>query len=242
MRAKPAWKQILAATRPSWADDEGEARDKKKDAKEQRDALTILRHGDALDAAGLDAALDVATQDGTFASPLVLTSGMLELPFDDRATLEATLALAAPFAASDKKLKELCETTRELLESPWLQKGSGGLDGFVTSLRDAFARSARGLAPGYLEAQSERVLLEQRRHQTRVLLGETWVRGTFAPAGGEASIPIYLSEAAAKQLPMFTRFRARVVAELRLQLDQYETSASALRCVALARVVGPPRR
>jgi hypothetical protein len=239
-RAKPAWKKLLVSAKPS--DEEGASRDKSKAAKDQRDIVSILSHGEALDAQGLDVAHDAAIEDGTFAPPIVLVAGEVVLPFDEREALKATLALVAPFASTDKKLKEQCDTTRELLESPWLEKGSAGLDGLATSLRDAFAKTARGISPASIEAQTERILLEQRRYQKRTLLGEEWVRALLTLDGAEHGVPLYLPEPAAKQLPMFARFRATILAELRLQLDQNETCESALRAVAVGRLFARTRR
>ena len=52
-------------------------------------------------------------------------------------------------------------------------------------------------------------------------------RKQFAYPGGGGSVPVYLPEALGKQLPMFQRFRARVIAEAHLPQDQYETSPTA---------------
>ncbi len=240
IRAHAAWKRLLAE--PRVRDEAGEARDKRKEVRDQRDALLVLRRGDPLGAAGLDAELALSMQDGTFAPAMVLTEGGLGFLFDEREALKATMALLAPFTSGDRKLKELCDTTGELLASPWLERGTAGLDGYVQALRDAFARTARGLPPGYLEAHTDRLLLEQRRYQKRTLLGQEWIRASFVPAGGADALPAYLPESLAKELPLFLRFRARVLAELRVQLDQYEPSPIALRVVALGRLVAPVRR
>jgi hypothetical protein len=242
IRAKPAWKKLMARTKAPPGGEDGDGRDRPKEGRDARDVLAVLRHGAALDAAGLRAALHDAAIDGAFTPPLVLTSGTLELAFDEREMLKVTLALVTPFSSQDKKLKELCETTRELLASPWLEKGTAGLESFIHPLREAFARNARGLPASYLESTTERVLLEQRGYQKRTLLGEEQTRALFTPAGADTAIPTYLSEPATKQLPLFVRFRVRIVGELRLQLDQYEASSSALRCVALGRLLAPPAR
>jgi hypothetical protein len=94
------------------------------------------------------------------------------------------------------------------------------------------------------EAHTERMLLEQRRYQKRTVLGKPWIRAIFVPAGSEESIPAYLPEALAAELPMFQRFQARLVAELHLQLDQFESHPNALKVAALARVtpIAPARR
>jgi hypothetical protein len=240
IRARPSWKKLLASSKPP--DAEAAARERSKEAKELRDAFVVLARGETCDAAGLEAALDVAIADGMFTPPLVLAAGEVTLAFEEREVLKATLGLVAPFAASDKKLKEQCDATRELLESPWVATGSAGMAALAASLRDTFAKAPRGISPASIEAQCERLLLEQRRLQKRTLLGEEWVRAPFVPDGSERTLPLYLPEAAAKELPMFARFRARIIAELRLKLDQDETSDSALRAVAISRLVTRPQR
>jgi hypothetical protein len=235
IRARPAWKKLLAGSKP--LDEEAAARERSKEAKDLRDAFVVLARGETCDAAGLDSSLDAAMADGMFSAPLVLAAGEVALAFDEREVLKATLGLVAPFAASDKKLKEQCDTTKDLLESPSVATGSAGMAALAASLRDTFAKAPRGIAPASIEAQCERILLEQRRLQKRTLLGQEWVRAPFVPDGSDHAIPLYLPEDAAKQLPMFARFRARVLAELRLRLDQDETSDCALRAVAIGRVV-----
>jgi hypothetical protein len=54
-------------------------------------------------------------------------------------------------------------------------------------------------------------------------------------------VPSYLPEAIAEELPMYPRFRVRMVAEVRLAADRYETHPAALRVLALARLATPPR-
>ncbi|MGK3990616.1 DUF2169 domain-containing protein [Sorangium sp. So ce136] len=253
IRKHPGWKKLIADVKARARDEEvndAEPREKRQEAKDRRDVLAVLRGGDPAGVAGLAEELAAAMEDGTFAPPLVLVDGALEFPFDEKQTLEATMALVAPFTAGDKRLKEQSDTIGELLKSPWLEKGSAGLDGYTTRLREAFVQTARGLPPGYLEAHTERLLLEQRHYQKRTVLGQAWIRALLTPAGpgagggagaGEA-IPTYLPERLAKELPMFQRFRARAVVEVRLQLDQFEVHPSALRVVALGRVVGRPGR
>ncbi len=249
IRKHPAWKKVIADARPRGRDEEfsdADPREKQKEAKDRRDILAVLRSGEPSGAAGLGEELAAAMEDGTFTPPLALVEGVLEFPFDEKETLKATMALVAPFTAGDKRLKEQSDTVSELLKSPWLERGSAGLEGYTTRLREAFAQPARGLPPRYLEAHTERLLLEQRHYQKRTLLGQEWIRALLTPAaaGGALAeaIPTYLPERLAKELPMFLRFRARAIMEARLQLDQFEAHPSALRVVALGRVVPTPLR
>jgi hypothetical protein len=247
IRKHPAWKRLIAEAKARPRDEEisdAEPREKQKEAKDRRDILAVLRSGEASGSAGLGEELATAMEDGTFTPPLALVDGVLEFPFDEKETLKATMALVAPFTAGDKRLKEQSDTMSELLKSPWLDRGSAGLDVYTARLREAFAQPARGLPPRYLEAHTERLLLEQRHYQKRTLLGQEWIRALFtpAPAGAGEAIPTYLPERLAKELPMFQRFRARAIVEARLQLDQFEAHPSALRVVALGRVVPTPLR
>ena len=167
--------------------------------------------------------------------PLVLVSGELELPFDERSLLEATATTAAPLAALDKKLKETLDVVAEVLKSA-SPVAPDVLDGLLTRVREAWSRANRVQPANYLVTQPERGLLEQRRYQKRELLDAEWIRALFH-AGGEAPIPAYLPAALARKLPLFRRFPARIIAEALPQQDQYERQLIALRVAALARVV-----
>ena len=218
-------------------EDESESREQRKESRERREALAVLRHGEPVSAAGLEDLLTAALDSGTVTPPLVLVAGALVFPFDELETLKATMALVLPFASGDKKLKELCDTVAQLLASPWLGSGTAGLGGLLLRLREAFAQSARALPPGHLEAHTEQISLEQRHYQKRTVMGQVWIRASLAPAGGGEAIPAYLPESLSKELPMFQGFRARLIAELRPQVDQYEAHALALRAAALGRVI-----
>jgi hypothetical protein len=132
-------------------------------------------------------------------------------------------------------------------------------EGLTKRIEDAFAGGKRVVPPGYLEAQRERALLEQRQYQRRAVFGGKHLRGLLklgapepapgvrlggpgkAPAGGAVVVPAYLPESLAEELPMYPRFRVRVVAEVRLAADRYETHPAALRAMALARLAAPPK-
>jgi hypothetical protein len=52
-----------------------------------------------------------------------------------------------------------------------------------------------------------------------------------------APVPTYLPESLSSKLPLFQRFRIRVITEVHLAVDQLETHALALKVAALARTV-----
>lgn len=57
-----------------------------------------------------------------------------------------------------------------------------------------------------------------------------------------APLPTYIPESLAKKLPLFQRFKVRMIAEIHLALDQVETNPLALKSAALARAVPRPLR
>jgi hypothetical protein len=146
------------------------------------------------------------------------------------------VAAVAPLTSGDKKIKEIVDTVNELLKTPWLDGSSGVAESLTARVKEAFAQSARLLPAGYLDAHTERRLLEQRCYQRRTLLGKPWLRGLLTSPGSPAPLPTYLPADLATVLPMYRRFKARLIVELYLQQDQHESHPYALRAVALARV------
>src|SRR5262249_30083962 len=151
--------------------------------------------------------------------PLVLLAGELAFPFDELSTLKATAAAVSPFAAGDRRLKEQLDAVGELLETPWLQ-GSGSIAGGLTdSVIDAFWQGKRRVGLDYLSSHTERMLLEQRCYQTRTLFGKRWIRSLL----GGSEVPVYVPEALKDELPMFRRVEVKLIGELDMQEDQFES-------------------
>jgi hypothetical protein len=208
------------------------------EAKDRREILAAVSRGRPIDEpAGIEQVASAAYRDdGTFAAPLILVAGELSFDFDEVETLRAMLTVTAPFAAADKKLKEVTSSAAEVL------KADGRLPGDIAAghtrrIEEAFVQGQRSVAPGYLDTSVERILLEDRRYPRRTLFGEPRLRAVLAFPGGSPPIPAYLPETLATRLPLFRRFRVRAVVELRPQEDQYETHGDALVVLALARVL-----
>lgn len=247
LRRKAAFRPILAALEDQPLDAELDDPAHAKDPmtiEDRREIFEILTRADAADDAGLGEALETAVRDdGKFISPFMLFAGDLQLPFDELARLRATVTAASPFAAGDEPLKAAIADAREFLKASDLLSPSGVTEGFTTRITEAFRKIKRAVSADYLEEQTERALLEGRHYQRREVLGGTHLRGMLQMGNaGSKPVPTYLPEALAKKLPMFSRFRVRLIAEVGLQEDQYETHPAALRVAALARVTAAPKR
>ncbi len=222
---------------PRWVKEASSGREP-AEARDRRDILAALSHGRPCDEpAGLDRVANVAYQDdGTFTAPLVLVAGELSVVFDEVESLRALLVVTAPFRGADKKLREVVDGATEAL------KAEGRLPGDIAAglsrrVEEAFTQGQRSVAPGYLDTSVERILLDDRRYARKTLFGEPRLRALLAFPGGGPPVPTYLPEALATRLPLFRRFKARAIVELRPQEDQYETHADALLVLALGRVV-----
>jgi hypothetical protein len=246
MRDHPRWKPIFEKMKPEPRDldfDDEPPPEDPPEVRDKRDVFAVLTRGETTDAEGIHEAIgDAVADDGTFTPPLVLVSGELSFPFDELETLKATVTAVSPLIAGDKKLKETVDTVNELLKTPWLSSSSGVAERLTQQVKDAFAQGNRMLPPSYLETHTERMLLEQRHYQKRTVFGEPWIRSVLLPSGSGTPMPAYLPEALAKKLPMFQRFKARIVAEAHMQQDEYENHPAALKVVALGRVVSLQRR
>ncbi len=240
IRRNPPWKKILASQKPRPKDEDSDVpKEKRQGGKDQRDICAIFKEATPLDGPGIEEALADAMEEGVFAPPLVLLSGELEFSFDPVETLKATVGVVSPFAATDRKLAEVLDAAKEMLQSPWLGGGGALCEATTDRLRDAFGESKRALPQGYLDNHVERMMLEQRRYYKRAVMGQAWIRGVLTPAGGGTKVVAYLPVALAEELPMFRRMDVRVVGELRLRVDQYEAAAMAMKVVGVGRVWQP---
>jgi hypothetical protein len=254
LRRKAAWRPLLNALErtpldpdfddPAFASDPMVIEDR-------REVFRVLVHGTPLGADDFDAAFRHGLRDdGGYVPCLELVAGELELPFDELASLRVTVTTVAPLVGVDEALKSALLVAREFLGSPGLMSAPAVADGLTKRIEDAFAQGKRVVSAGYLEAQRERALLEQRQYQRRAVFGGKHLRGLLRFGGGEATgkagtpgkgtassdwIPAYLPESLAEALPMYPRFRTRAVVELRMATDRYETHPAALRVMALAR-------
>jgi hypothetical protein len=258
IRRKAEWRPILddlekAPLDPD-LDDPAFAKDP-TEVEDRREVFEILVRAAPLRAESLEGALArSARDDGKFVPALTLVTGELELPFDEVAALRATVTTVSPLMGQDDALKASVQAAKEFLTTPGLMSAPAVAEGLTKRIEDAFAQGKRVVPAGYLEAQRERALLEQRQYQRRAVFGGKHVRGLLRMEGAEATartakqapagpppVPAYLPDDIAEALPMYPRFRVRMVVELRLAADRYESHAAALRVLAIARSAPPPK-
>jgi hypothetical protein len=243
IRKHKSWRRIITEMDldPSAEadDDDAEPTAKQQERRDRRHVLRVLVRGKAIDAPGLkEELMNALSEDGELEPPLVLVTGDLHFPFDEIETLKATVTAVRPLIAGDKRLKEVIDTVDELLATPWLSGSGRVADGLTERVKEAFWQGKRTLPPDYLESHTERILLEARHFQKRTVFGEVWLRSLMVPGGAGEGVPAYLPERLAKELPMFRRMRARVLAEVEMQQDQYESCPIALKVVGVGRMMG----
>lgn len=239
VRRHPEWQKLLAPRNGK----RGAAAEVPPEIKDRRDITQVITRGAPGGEEQVPEALSRAVgEDGTFTPPLVLMEGELELAFDELEALKATIAALSPFLPGDRKLQETVDAVSALLKTPSLG-GAGDVAARLTAmLREAFAQSNRSLPAQFLEAQTDKILLSQRHYQQRSIRGRSCARGALLtgeaqPQRPQPRAPVYVPSEATRELPMFQRLPVRLIAEVCMKLDQYESHSYALRALALGRVL-----
>lgn len=174
-------------------------------------------------------------EEGHFEAPLVLVTGELELPFDELSALKATVAIVRPITGGDKRLSDVLDAQEELAKMPWLDGSNGIADGLRERIREVFVSAKRAISWEYVDAHVERMLLERRCYQAKTLWGKKWIRALIRVSNG-IDVPVYLPDALREELPLFKRFRARILGELEAKDDRYEASEVAVKVLGLGKV------
>ncbi|MRG97353.1 DUF2169 family type VI secretion system accessory protein [Polyangium spumosum] len=238
----PVWRAILDEMEEKPADETLDDPAPTKDPieiEDTRDIFEILSRGASQDVDQLEAELGAAVRPGNkFVPSLLLLSGELSFPFDERKTLEAAVAVSTPVAGTDEGLKTAIREAREFLATPDHLCPPPIIEGYTLRIRDAFQKARRALSADTLDLQMERALVEGRHYQKRQILGMTAIRAHLHTTTGTGArpAPVYLPEDITKRLPLFQKFRARLIAELYYQEDQYEPHPAALKALAIGRV------
>jgi hypothetical protein len=237
MRRHPYWKAALGELEsPSRDGASGGAAAEQRSAKECQELFKALASAEPLGAGVVRALVSAAAlADGRFEPPVVVVAGELDFPFDDVDALKALVTAMSPFMSGDKKLKELFDTAAELLRSPWADGAAAIASELSARLKEAFALGSRTLSLDGLDTHTERMLIERRSYQKRMLFGRRWIRSVLR---GSGKVPVYVPESLCNDLPMFRLVKVRMIAEGQWREDPYETSEVALKAIVLARVMG----
>ncbi|HTJ80488.1 MAG TPA: hypothetical protein VL400_02160 [Polyangiaceae bacterium] len=203
----------------------------------EREVARALARGTALDAAGVaNAVQEAVDDDGFLVRPLVVVEGDVAMALDPMVALETTLSLAEPLAATDKRFKETYDSSSELTKStrkvtvPMLESAR-------ERLRQAFVAAASKAYPAnYLEATTERILVDERKFLKKTVLGEPRLVASILPNGSATPLLIYLPAALENVVPALPKFKARVLAEPHLKQEAGEGDATTLLVLAFGRV------
>ena len=175
---------------------------------------------------------------GRFVPPMVVVEGELELPFDELETLKATISTAmAAITPANVELEAAVMAAKNFVQTLLLSASPAVSEGLTRRIREAFVKEQKTLPLEYLDTQVERVLLLGRHYQKRMVFGGAFVRCFFWLPDEALALVAYLPADVATKLPMWRRFRARVMAEVHPAQDQYEEATRAFKIVAVGRVV-----
>ncbi|MDI1476397.1 DUF2169 domain-containing protein [Polyangium sp. y55x31] len=243
MRRVPAWKKVFEEIERSPRSREVEIVDAAREPweiEDRQEVFHVLAKAPRVDVKGVEEALESAIgEDGKFVPPMVLLAGEIEMPFDELEALKAAMSTAAPLVtAADEGLKAAVGVAKDFVQMPGLSAAPAVCEGLTTRIRDAFSREKKGLPADYLEQQMERVLLGGRHYQKREVFGGRFLRCLIWLPGEKGAIVGYLPEEVGKKVPMWRRWRGRVIGEVWPAQDQYEAGARAVKVVGVARVGG----
>ncbi len=240
----PVWRAILQDMEKEPPDDDLDDPAPNRDPieiEDMRDIFEILARAASEDVVEITDELTAAVRPGNkFVPPLLLLAGELSFPFDERETLKAVVAIASPLSTTDETFRNAVKDAKEFLASGADQLCPASLaEGHTARIRELFQRSRRTVPADTLDLQTERALLEGRHYQKRQVLGMNAIRALMHTTTGNSSVkpaPVYIPEDIAKKLPLYQRFRARLIVELYFQEDQYESHPAALKALAIGRI------
>lgn len=240
----PVWRAILQDMEKEKPDEELDDPAPNRDPieiEDMRDIFEILTKAASEDVVEVTDDLAAAVRPGNkFVPPLLLLAGEVSFPFDERETLKAAVAIASPLATTDEAFKLAVKEAKEFLAGGADQMVPAALaEGHTNRIRETFQRSRRSVPADTLDLQMERTLLEGRHYQKRQVLGMNAIRALMHTTTGQSSVkpaPVYIPEEIAKKLPLYQRFRARIIVELYFQEDQYEAHPAALKALAIGRM------
>ncbi len=241
IRRVAAWKKLLADLEERGSDkaiDDVLAGKETWEIEDRREIFEIIAKGDRADERRVIELMDEAVlDDGKFATPIILVGCEVETPFDEMEILRALSTAASPLVGpTDETLKSAVEAAEKFLGRAGSSFAPVVPEGLSNRLREAFALNKKSLPPDTLDVQAERALLGGRHYQKRDVLGGTYIRLLLRMSAEAPPLVAYAPEEIARKLPMFRKFRARIIGELHPWQDQYEARRESLRALAIGTV------
>ena len=201
----------------------------------QRQVVRIMSRHEACSSEDMRQLMSQAVDvDGVYHAPLALVWGQLQMAFEEVATLKATMACVAPYLKQHEALFEVVSDVRRLQKQGLIDSPDVAEE--LTAKVLATAADIDAIDNDNVEQRVERMLLTQRAHKKRALLGGEWLVAHLVQNGG-VQMPCYVPAAFAQSLPFYVTFNTRIIGELHSRQDQYEPSSVALRVVAFGRVI-----
>jgi hypothetical protein len=197
------------------------------------DILRVLSCGTPLGPEEISAAFDALLDDPyDFDIPLFLVEGDVKPTMDEVETLRVAVELVKPIAGPSKRVNAALAAATEALSrtAPPVPETIATLYKQLEASTSELSLPARHLAD-----LVERTLREARSFKKRTLLGSPRIRADLTI--GRITLPIYLPESAASQLPLLPSFSLAALVELRPREDASEPNAAALVALALGRVL-----
>src|SRR5262249_42212999 len=171
IRKKPSWRKIveeLEKKPPDTELDDAAQAKEPVEIEDRREIFEILIKAEVTDPEGVNDAMNSGIRDdGKFVPPLVMVAGEVFFPFDELAMLKVTVTTVTPLVGQDENLRSTVDVAKDFLKMPDLATAPAVSDGLTTRIKDAFGQGKRMVAPGYLDQQTERALLEGRHYQRR---------------------------------------------------------------------------
>ncbi len=210
--------------------------DSPKEMQAQLEVAAILREARRASPSELLPLVRRSAEAGFFVAPIAVTEGTIKLSYDELQVLQVALQIAAPFVLVEKRLKPVHDRAQETASAQDVAS-EASLRAVIRDLFKQFRSCVRSVDAGYLESETERVLLDRRGYKRRSFLDAEWLRAELVIGSGATPIPTYLPAHLAQKLPLLASFHARVILEVLPRQDHREESPIATRVVALARLL-----
>lgn len=197
------------------------------------DVLRVLSCGRPLEPGELHASLDALFDDqGDFEIPLLLVEGEVRPTMDAVETLRVAASIAKPFGGNNKRVQAALAAASDALSASATLTSEAAV---VLYKQLEASTHDLSLPSRYLADLVDRILLEARSFKKRTLLGAPRIRADFSI--GKTSLPIYLPEDVASQLPLLPSVSMTALVELRPREDASESNPDALVAFAIGRVL-----